>query len=96
MTDRANEPIDPQPGDEVGNEGGKTAPGDAAGSRGQLDGAGGGYGSQSGKGTSGGSGDGDPVTGPSDATSEKQLDDGTATGATGATQQGPTDWLRGG
>lgn len=92
MTERSNEPTDSPIGDEEGFEGGKTAPGEAAGNRGQLDGAGGGYGSQSGTGSSGGSGDGDPEAGGPG--SDASMDDGTSTGATGATKQGPTDWLR--
>lgn len=66
-----------------GREGGKTAPGDTTGTRAQLDSASGGYGSQSGSGTSGGSGEGEP-----------QYDNDSAEGATGATGEAPTDWLR--
>ena len=89
MSERTNEPVDTPVGDQEGFEGGKTAPGEATGTRGQLDSASGGYGSQSGTGSSGGSGDGDPG-------GDSSIDDGTATGGTGATKQGPTDWLRGG
>ena len=95
MTDRSNEPAHSPIGDEEGFEGGKTAPGEATGTRAQLDGASGGYGSQSGTGSSGGSGDGDPA-GTSDPGGDSSIDDGTATGATGATKEGPTDWLRNG
>lgn len=97
MTERTNETTDAPIGDEEGFEGGKTAPGDATGSRGQLDSASGGYGSQSGNASSGGSGDGEPGagdTGAGDPGGDSSIDDGTASGATGATKEGPTDWLR--
>jgi hypothetical protein len=88
MTDQLRDGEQVDLGDEVGNEGGKTAPGDDAGARQQLDSAGGGYGSHSGTGSSGGTGDGDPGA-------DSALDDGTTTGSGGATGAGPTDWVRG-
>jgi hypothetical protein len=55
----------------------------------QANAAGGGYGSASGR-SSGGTGDGEagsPLVGSA-------MDDGTSSGATGATDAGPTEWLR--
>ena len=74
-------------GDEDDREGGHAAAGEPSGTRGQLDSAGGGYGSQSGTASSGGTGDGAAGTG-------EEMDDGTTSSATGATDAGPTEWLR--
>jgi hypothetical protein len=100
MADRTNEPVASPLGDREGREGGKAAPGDRTGARGQLDGSSGGYGSQSGTGSSGGTGDGEPGTGepgtgPGNEDAAASTDDGTSSGSTGATREGPTDWLRG-
>jgi hypothetical protein len=53
------------------------------------DAAGGGYGSASGR-SSGGSGDGEPGS----PLVGSAMDDGTSSGATGATDAAPTEWLR--
>ncbi len=79
MTERTTGPADSPLGDAEGHEGGKAAPGERTGTRGQLDGASGGYGSQSGTGSSGGSGEDAPDP---------------ASDPSGATGEGPTDWLR--
>jgi hypothetical protein len=86
MTERQGDTTESPVGDETLTEGGHAAPGEATGNRGQLDSAGGGYGSQSGTGTSSGTGDGEPGGG--------EMDDGTTSAGTGATGEGPTEWLR--
>ena len=90
MTERTTEPTNAPSGDEEGFEGGKTAPGEATGTHGQLDAASGGYGSQSGTASSGGTGDGEAGAGGDAARGEP----GTSSSPTGATDAGPTEWLR--
>jgi hypothetical protein len=72
-------PIDDQPAAEL------PAAESDQGRHGQFDGASGGYGSHSGI-SSSGTGDGEPGMGG--------MDDGTSSGATGATSEGPTAWVR--